>query len=152
MTEPYWTPRLVEVYLAEAADTMRRLPEPGVSGYFLRHRPHDSLAALDLRADHDRGAAQCAKRPKLARTLPLGGMARGARGIPRGAPGLLLRRAGDDRGPHRPASWRPGNLLGSAALATALRIVPRPQDSSPRRRLWQLAPLRGDGGLKSYNL
>lgn len=34
MTHDHWTPRLVEAYLAEAADTMRRLPEPRVPGYF----------------------------------------------------------------------------------------------------------------------
>lgn len=34
MTETHWTPRLVEAYLAEAADTMRRLPESRVPGYF----------------------------------------------------------------------------------------------------------------------
>jgi uncharacterized protein DUF6362 len=33
MTEIYWTPRLVEACLVEAADTLRRLPEPRVPGY-----------------------------------------------------------------------------------------------------------------------
>jgi Domain of unknown function (DUF6362) len=34
VTEIHWTPRLVEAFLAEAADTMRRLPVPSVPGYF----------------------------------------------------------------------------------------------------------------------
>ncbi len=34
MAEPHWTPKLVEVTLAEAADTLRRLPEQRVRGYF----------------------------------------------------------------------------------------------------------------------
>ena len=33
MAEVHWTPKLVEAYLAEAADTLRRLPEPRVRGY-----------------------------------------------------------------------------------------------------------------------
>ncbi len=33
MTGMHWTPRLVEAYLAEAADTLRRLPEQRVQGY-----------------------------------------------------------------------------------------------------------------------
>jgi hypothetical protein len=38
MTKPMvptsWTPRLVEAYLAEAADTLRRLPQHRIRGYF----------------------------------------------------------------------------------------------------------------------
>jgi hypothetical protein len=34
MTATHWTPRLVEAFLADAADTLRRLPEHGVRGYF----------------------------------------------------------------------------------------------------------------------
>jgi hypothetical protein len=34
MTETHWTPRLVEAYLAEAADTLRRLPQHRIRGYF----------------------------------------------------------------------------------------------------------------------
>jgi hypothetical protein len=34
MVESHWTPELVEAYLAEAADTLRRLPEKRVRGYF----------------------------------------------------------------------------------------------------------------------
>ena len=34
MTENHWTPHSVEACLAEAADTLRRLPEPRVPGYF----------------------------------------------------------------------------------------------------------------------
>lgn len=33
MSETHWTPRLVEAYLAEAADTLRRLPEPRSQRY-----------------------------------------------------------------------------------------------------------------------
>ena len=33
VAESHWTPRLVEAYLAEAADTLRRLPEHRVRGY-----------------------------------------------------------------------------------------------------------------------
>jgi hypothetical protein len=33
MTEIYWSPRLVEAYLEEAADTMRRLPGPRVPAF-----------------------------------------------------------------------------------------------------------------------
>lgn len=34
MADTHWTPKLVEAYLAEAADTLRRLPEQRVRGYF----------------------------------------------------------------------------------------------------------------------
>jgi hypothetical protein len=34
MTATYWTPTIVEAFLAEAADTLRRLPEHTVQGYF----------------------------------------------------------------------------------------------------------------------
>lgn len=33
MDNPHWTPKMVAVYLEEAADTLRRLPETHVQGY-----------------------------------------------------------------------------------------------------------------------
>ena len=33
MAEPHWTPKMVAVYLEEAADTLRRLPNHRVGGY-----------------------------------------------------------------------------------------------------------------------
>jgi hypothetical protein len=33
MAEPHWTPKMVAVYLEEAADTLRRLPNRRVGGY-----------------------------------------------------------------------------------------------------------------------
>lgn len=33
MAEPHWTPKMVAVYLEEAADTLRRLPPVKVRGY-----------------------------------------------------------------------------------------------------------------------
>ena len=33
MAEPHWTPKMVAVYLEEAADTLRRLPDRRVGGY-----------------------------------------------------------------------------------------------------------------------
>jgi Domain of unknown function (DUF6362) len=33
MAEPHWTPKMVAVYLEEAADTLRRLPNRRIGGY-----------------------------------------------------------------------------------------------------------------------
>ncbi len=33
MDEPHWTPKLVQAYLEEAADTLRRLPNRHIQGY-----------------------------------------------------------------------------------------------------------------------
>ncbi|CAK0756688.1 DUF6362 domain-containing protein [Azospirillaceae bacterium] len=50
MAEIHWTPKIVEVYLNEAADTLRRLPEKRIQGYVSAWPDivHDEIEDCDL--------------------------------------------------------------------------------------------------------